>query len=418
MSAGRVLEMVLDNSLVDLTGDTPPSSPHKRARRCEREAVAAIGHAGEAEGAQAGDTEALSQLLGLGTGTSRATCKALLAHFSYAGPEGSVSLAAGALLDGTVASVLRDAAGGGGSARIPVARDADSGSSEALARALTREDESKMAQKDLLLAARLARQDTEKGEQASQLLASTMRQDSELLDEEVARKLQASLRSRQSRLARSEFVAELLEEAARKGGRDSHAVVCREVDFYGSQTEPDENWGCARQLGCKVKDTKTWIGPTDVAGMLRSRGVRCHLVDFVSKDQTARPREVVEWVFKHLSDGVAHRGAGVFPGISSASGAGKLTLRRTERAPLMLQHDGHSRTVVGVMRTGDLVQLLVLDPAHDAKELHRILSEKNGRKWQCAVKRGTHTFAKAAYQILVVDDDGLVCPSATNPQGG
>ena len=194
----------LDDSLVDLTEDTPPTSSRKRSRQDERQTDAL----GGGEGGRGEDTEAISQLLELGTGSSRATVRALLAHFSYAGPEGSVARAAAALLDGTVEAVLRDTGGGSASAHISASRDADTGSSEALARALMSEDDSERAQTDLALAARLAREDTAKGEQASQLLASTMLQDGERMDAEFARKLEASLRSSPGAIACSFWLSD------------------------------------------------------------------------------------------------------------------------------------------------------------------------------------------------------------------
>ncbi|KAJ1431730.1 Peptidase C78, ubiquitin fold modifier-specific peptidase 1/ 2 [Sesbania bispinosa] len=78
----------------------------------------------------------------------------------------------------------------------------------------------------------------------------------------------------------------------------------------------------------------------------------------------------------------------------------------SEKTPLYFQHDGHSRTIVGIQvkhqRTGNLqYNLLVLDPAHRTAALERSLREKVG--WQKLVKRGVHTLKKPQYQLCYVD---------------
>ncbi|KAE9605970.1 putative peptidase C78, ubiquitin modifier-specific peptidase 1/ 2 [Lupinus albus] len=78
----------------------------------------------------------------------------------------------------------------------------------------------------------------------------------------------------------------------------------------------------------------------------------------------------------------------------------------SEKSPLYFQHDGHSRTIVGIQvkhqRAGNLqYNLLVLDPGHRTAALEKSLREKVG--WQKLVKRGTHTLKKAQYQLCYVD---------------
>lgn len=74
--------------------------------------------------------------------------------------------------------------------------------------------------------------------------------------------------------------------------------------------------------------------------------------------------------------------------------------------PLYFQHDGHSRTIVGIQVNHQQKRhlqynLLVLDPAHSTVALEGLLRQKVG--WEKLVKRGMHTLKKPQYQLCYVD---------------
>ncbi|KAK4273800.1 hypothetical protein QN277_017126 [Acacia crassicarpa] len=78
----------------------------------------------------------------------------------------------------------------------------------------------------------------------------------------------------------------------------------------------------------------------------------------------------------------------------------------SEKSPLYFQHDGHSRTIVGIQvkreRTGALqYSLLIFDPSHKTAALESSLRGKVG--WQRYIKRGIHTLKKPQYQLCYVD---------------
>ncbi|AES98449.1 zinc finger with UFM1-specific peptidase domain protein [Medicago truncatula] len=78
----------------------------------------------------------------------------------------------------------------------------------------------------------------------------------------------------------------------------------------------------------------------------------------------------------------------------------------SEKTPLYFQHDGHSRTIVGIQvrhqRNGILhYNLLVLDPGHRTAAIESSLRERKG--WQRFIKRGVHTLRKQQYQLCYVD---------------
>lgn len=178
----------------------------------------------------------------------------------------------------------------------------------------------------------------------------------------------------------------------------------------------------------KIYGKKTWIGTTECAALFRSFGLRARIVDFTShhngatststsvgkrkstqvigpmdrylnpgssKDkQIVKGHQVlVDWVWSYFSD-------------ESKSGCNKVKVVVTEKAPLYFQHDGHSRTIVGIQLKSlpngmQQHNLLILDPGHKTQVVESCLSKKVG--WQRFIKRGVHTLKKTEYQLCYVE---------------
>jgi hypothetical protein len=77
--------------------------------------------------------------------------------------------------------------------------------------------------------------------------------------------------------------------------------------------------------------------------------------------------------------------------------------------PVYLQHEGHSRTIVGYERSNEGLSLLVFDPMESGENLKRDL-EAGGNRWKRRVKRGLHTFRHSAYQALFIQP-GIISKS-------
>ncbi|KAJ9593749.1 hypothetical protein L9F63_014722, partial [Diploptera punctata] len=96
------------------------------------------------------------------------------------------------------------------------------------------------------------------------------------------------------------------------------------------------------QLGGKLFNTRKWIGATEVVTVLSSLRIRCQLVDFhrPTSPDGGHP-ELFNWVLEYFQK------------------------NDDFKPPLYLQHQGHSRTIVGVeqLKDGGLC-LLVFDPSH------------------------------------------------------
>ncbi|RZC68664.1 hypothetical protein C5167_031903 [Papaver somniferum] len=78
----------------------------------------------------------------------------------------------------------------------------------------------------------------------------------------------------------------------------------------------------------------------------------------------------------------------------------------SKKTPLYFQHQGHSRTIVGIQRKqpqdgSKQYTLLILDPGHKTKALEWSLKQNFG--WQKLIKRGVHTLKKPQYQLCYID---------------
>ena len=85
-----------------------------------------------------------------------------------------------------------------------------------------------------------------------------------------------------------------------------------------------------------------------------------------------------------------------------------------------MQHDGHSRCVVGISVRGKAareVQLLIFDPSTYGPDLKKSL-ETGNRAWHGLLKRGLHTLKKPEYQFVVVEPDMEPLPLVRTASSG
>ncbi|CAM0146342.1 unnamed protein product [Urochloa decumbens] len=184
-----------------------------------------------------------------------------------------------------------------------------------------------------------------------------------------------------------------------------------------------------------VYGAKKWIGTTECATLFRSFGLRARVVDFDSTEssglqgkngkraagQVQGPMD--KFVIKNnppksssescREDDESMRGQQVLVdwiwNYFASECSDKFTRPRvtvSNKTPLYFQHQGHSRTIVGIQKkkgrgSQDQYTLLILDPGHRTADLERTLRSKKG--WQSLVKRGVHTLRKPQYQLCYVD---------------
>ncbi|KAJ1721458.1 hypothetical protein LPJ53_004018 [Coemansia erecta] len=156
----------------------------------------------------------------------------------------------------------------------------------------------------------------------------------------------------------------------------------------------------AEQLGHRVVGTKKWIGTTEIYCILAHLGVRSSIVDFhcpTAPDGT-HPA-LFSWIAEYFTDGRANTtcsSALVGRSQSPESGAAS-SIRFVAKQPLYLQHQGHSRTVVGVEMSEIGTNLLVFDSDVDTGSGDRL----SPFRYMLRSTRGV-----GQYQVLFIDGDG------------
>ncbi|KAJ2307445.1 hypothetical protein IWW55_000969 [Coemansia sp. RSA 2706] len=144
----------------------------------------------------------------------------------------------------------------------------------------------------------------------------------------------------------------------------------------------------AAQLGHRVKGTRKWIGATEVYCILAHLGVRAHIVDFHCPTATDGTHPALfEWIVEYFTSG------------ATADSAGGQKLRFTNKHPLYLQHQGHSRTVVGVELSDVGTSILLFDP-----DVAVARSENHPAELRSFRLMLNGTRRADQYQILYVDD--------------
>jgi hypothetical protein len=167
--------------------------------------------------------------------------------------------------------------------------------------------------------------------------------------------------------------------------------------LHGLQTLIEGAWGMgfdvegASQLGHAVVSTKKWIGTTEVAVLLRSQGIRAQIVDFSSL-VAPHGRQLLRWVYSYFSSSRSQESK------AGPSTGGRVNFSRS--APLYLQHQGHSRLIVGVCRSHGVDELLILDPGQSSYELKASLAGQ-GRDWKRKVKFALDSFKARQHQVAL-----------------
>ncbi|GAB2228513.1 hypothetical protein Droror1_Dr00022634 [Drosera rotundifolia] len=186
-------------------------------------------------------------------------------------------------------------------------------------------------------------------------------------------------------------------------------------------------------LGCddfngKIYGSNRWIGTTECAALLRSFGLRARIVDFDSKQNEGSnhahgPMDKFVTRTKANNSG-KHNKSNDFSSRKSRSyqvlidwvwtyfsgrkpnDPFQQRVAVSDKMPLYFQHNGHSRTIVGVQVKHQMdgmkqYNLLILDPSHATEALERSLRKNHG--WQRMIKRGIYTLKKPQYQLCYVD---------------
>mmetsp|Transcript_21218 Transcript_21218/g.53381 ORF Transcript_21218/g.53381 Transcript_21218/m.53381 type:complete len:279 (+) Transcript_21218:83-919(+) len=152
------------------------------------------------------------------------------------------------------------------------------------------------------------------------------------------------------------------------------------------------------QLDYTLFNTNKWIGATEVVAMLRSCGIKACVADFDFTSRQCDLNTMVQIIWRYFQTRCEKQKKESSDGSNGHSGF---------VAPLYLQHQGHSRLILGVEKwiNGD-VKLLILDP-----QMRKALqfSQKQGEEANILRQGvGTHGLnSKSKYQIAYLAEISL-----------
>ncbi len=130
------------------------------------------------------------------------------------------------------------------------------------------------------------------------------------------------------------------------------------------------------QLGCKLYNTRKWIGATEIVTLFSWMRIECQLVDFhrPTAMNGCHP-ELFNYVLRYFEQ------------------------PRSHTPPLYLQHQGHSRTIIGIEQKTNGLTLLILDPSHSPKQ---VASLGVSHESLSSLRRGPGAMKAPQYQIVSI----------------
>ncbi|XP_068794221.1 zinc finger-containing ubiquitin peptidase 1 [Struthio camelus] len=145
----------------------------------------------------------------------------------------------------------------------------------------------------------------------------------------------------------------------------------------------------ASHFNNRLHGTKAWIGACEIYSLLTNLRIKCRIVDFhkPTGPMGTHPR-LLEWILCYYS--------------TDNEGSAKVV--RTSRPPIYLQHQGHSRTVVGIEeRKNKTLCLLVFDPGCPSQEMQKLLKQSSDGTSLKPLQKPVGSLKEKQYQIVAVD---------------
>ncbi|XP_034274562.1 zinc finger-containing ubiquitin peptidase 1 isoform X1 [Pantherophis guttatus] len=144
----------------------------------------------------------------------------------------------------------------------------------------------------------------------------------------------------------------------------------------------------ASHFNSRLQGTKAWIGACEIYTLLTFLKLKCQIIDFHQPTGSSgtHPR-LFEWVLNYYSSGKDSNGK----------------VMSTSKPPIYLQHQGHSRTIVGIEeRKNKSLCLLIFDPGCPSEEMQKLLKGIDGNNLKL-FRRLPGGLKHKQYQIVSVD---------------
>ncbi|XP_051263261.1 zinc finger-containing ubiquitin peptidase 1 [Dicentrarchus labrax] len=147
----------------------------------------------------------------------------------------------------------------------------------------------------------------------------------------------------------------------------------------------------ASHFNQRLQGTQAWIGATEIFALLTSLGISARIIDFhqPTGPGDTHPR-LFDWVKQYYSQ-------------SSRNSRLPPRLIHTSLPPLYLQHQGHSRSIVGLeqKKNGKLC-LLLLDPGSSVSDTQKLLSRDTVSTAVHHVRKFYGSLKHKQYQVVAV----------------
>ncbi|XP_076838247.1 zinc finger-containing ubiquitin peptidase 1 [Brachyhypopomus gauderio] len=154
----------------------------------------------------------------------------------------------------------------------------------------------------------------------------------------------------------------------------------------------------ASHFSGRLQGTRAWIGATEMYAVLTTHRVRARIVDFHQPTgPSGTHSKLFEWVKNYFS-------------LPSSKGS-RLPPRvvKTILPPIYLQHQGHSRSIVGVEeRRNGSVCLLLLDPGSSPADVRKLLTHSAASASITRMRRFPGHLKHRQYQVVVAE--GVLTP--------
>nr|XP_020657849.1 zinc finger with UFM1-specific peptidase domain protein isoform X1 [Pogona vitticeps] len=144
----------------------------------------------------------------------------------------------------------------------------------------------------------------------------------------------------------------------------------------------------ASHFNGRLQGTKAWIGACEIYSLLTSLSLKCQIIDFHQPTGPAgtHPR-LFDWILNYYS--------------SDKESSAKVVC--TSRPPIYLQHQGHSRTIIGIEeRKNKNLCLLVFDPGCSSQEMQKMFKGIDGNSLRL-LRRFLGNLKHKQYQIVAID---------------
>ncbi|KFQ10195.1 Zinc finger with UFM1-specific peptidase domain protein, partial [Leptosomus discolor] len=145
----------------------------------------------------------------------------------------------------------------------------------------------------------------------------------------------------------------------------------------------------ASHFNNRLQGSKAWIGACEIYSLLTSLRIKCQIIDFHKPTGPVgtHPR-LFEWVLRYYS--------------TDNEGGAKVVC--TSKPPIYLQHQGHSRTVVGIEeKKNKTLCLLLFDPGCPSQEMQKLLKQNSDGTGLKLLRKFVGSLKEKQYQIVAVD---------------